>query len=252
MKNISLVQKSRPLNPVLLGRPVQVFETLASLLARRVAEQLQQTGHRSIALVLQDAHFAPARHTGHADIERLHIDLPRQTVQALMAQRYGFDCQVSDLSDAETAISATELRITHSLHEAITRAVQHTLPDTAPTSAPQHWQWHTQIQVGSLPPHALVVGLTTAASAALEQVVAQQRKPVRTTASSSEPLMIDLQALLVQKTITAADMQQLRVGSILPIALDRAKVSLNGQVMLSASIAEHQGTLHLTAFETLE
>lgn len=252
MKNISLVQKSRPLDPVLLGRPVQVFEALASLLARRVSEQLQQTGHRSIALTLQDAHFAPAKHTGHADIERLHIDLSRQTVQALMAQRYGFDCQASDLTDGAKAVSATELRITHSLHEAIARAVQQTLLAPSPTPGAQHWQWQAQIQVGDLPPQALVIGLTTAASTALEQLVAQQRKPLRTTAASSEPLMIDLQALLVQKTITAADMQQLRVGSILPIALDRAKVSLNGQMMLSASIAEHQGTLHLTAFETLE
>ena len=252
MKNISLVQKSRPLDPVLLGRPVQVFEALASLLGQRVSEQLQQTGHRSIALAVRDAHFTPAQRKDATDAERLRIDLSRHTVQALMAQRYGFTCQASDLTDRAAAVSATELRIARSLHDAIERAVQHTLPNTDATAAPQRWQWQAQLQVGDLPPQMLSIGLTATASASLEQCVAQQRKPLRATPTSTEPLMVELQALLVQKTITAAEMQQLRVGSVLPIALDRAKVSLNGQVMLSASVAEHQGTLHLTAFETLE
>ena len=251
MKNISLVQKSRPLDPVLLGRPVQVFEALAILLARCVAEQLQLTGHRSLDLTIQDAHFSPAKQAGPTEIANLDIGLARHTVQALMAQRYGFDSQPGDLSD-NTTVSATELRITRSLHDAIANAVKLTLPAATPHATTQAWQWQAQIQVGLLPPQMLHIGLTAAASAGLEQCVAQQRQPLRATPPSSEPLMVELQALLVQKTITAADMQQLRVGSVLPIALDRAKVALNGQVMLSASVAEHQGNLHLTAFENLE
>ena len=61
-----------------------------------------------------------------------------------------------------------------------------------------------------------------------------------------------MRALLLEKTVTAADIQQLHVGSVLPIHLERARVALNGQAMLTASVAEHQGKLHLTAFETLE
>lgn len=252
MKNISIVQKFRPLDPVLLGRPVQVFETLATLLARRVSEQLQQTGHRSIALAVQEAHFTPAKYPTHQETKDLRIDLARHTVQALMAQRYGFTCQANDLLDSEAAVNATELRITRSLHEAIERAVKQTLPEASCPAVSQHWQWQAQIRVGDLPPQPLCIALSTTASAGLEQLVTQQRKPLRATPPSTEPLVVKMQALLVQKTITAADIQQLRIGSVLPIALDRAKVSLNGQVMLSASVAEHQGTLHLTAFETLE
>lgn len=252
MKSISLVQKSRTLDPVLLGRPVQVFEALASLLGQRIAQQLQQTGHRSIALTVREAQFIPAPRKASNETEQLCIDLSRHTVQALMAQRYGFTCQSSDLTESTAAVSATELRIARSLHDAIERAVHHTLPSAEAATTPQPWQWQGQIQVGDLPPQMLSIGLTPATNASLEHLVAQHRKPLRATPASNEPLMVELQALLAQKTITAADMQQLRVGSMLPITLDRAKVLLNGQVMLSASVAEHQGTLHLTAFETLE
>jgi hypothetical protein len=39
---------------------------------------------------------------------------------------------------------------------------------------------------------------------------------------------------------------------VLPIALGTTTVLINGEALLAATVTEHQGKLHLTAFETLE
>ena len=59
-------------------------------------------------------------------------------------------------------------------------------------------------------------------------------------------------ARLLEKTVSTADVQTLRTGSVLPIALGATTVLLNGEALLAATVTEHQGKLHLTAFETLE
>ena len=253
MENISLVQKQRTVDPVLLGRPVQVFESIANTLAQQIAQHIQQTGHRRIALTVQEARFSPAATKSTSSAAVPSVTLTRQTVQALMAERYGFTAQPHDISSAGMPMSSTESRITHSVQSAIQNAVTHVLPSAAShTPSSQCWQWQASIQVGELPAQPLCIELHTQASASLEHCVAQQRRPVRTTPASTEPLLIELDAVLAHKKMTAADVQQLRVGSIVSITMERAKVSLNGQAMLSASVAEHQGTLHLTAFENLD
>lgn len=253
MKNISIVQKSRTLDPVLLGRPVQVFESIANTLAQQIAQHIQQTGHRRIALSVQEARFTPVTAKARESATAPVVTLARQTVQALMAERYGFTAQPHDVSATTTPMSSTESRITLSVQSAIQDALAQTLPSPPPcTTTHQMWQWQAAIQVGTLAAEPICIALGAQASASLEHLVAQQRRPVRATPPSAEPLLIELHAVLAQKNMTAAEVQQLRVGSIVSIPLERAKVSLNGQAMLSASVAEHQGTLHLTAFENLD
>ena len=252
MENISLVHKSRALDTVLLGRPVTVFDAIAHSLGQQITEHIQNTGHRRIALSMQEAQFNPARSAPQSAEPHAAITLSRQTVQDLMAERYGFSSPTRPALDTDCAISTTEARITSHLLQAIRSAVTQKLPEVAESTTTQLWQWQALIQVGSAPAQPLHIHLPATASASLERLVAQQRRPLRATPTSAEPLMIDLHAVLAHKHMTAADVQQLRVGSIVPIPMERAKVSLNGQAMLSASVAEHHGILHLTAFENLD
>lgn len=253
VKNISLVQKARTLDPVLLGRPVQVFESIANTLAQQITEHIQLTGHRRIALSVHGARFSPAAANTLGHTQAPQITLPRQTVQALMSERYGFSVQPQDGTDTDLTVSSTESRITHTIQNAIHSALALTLPNAATSAtASQQWDWEASIQVGTLPPQPIRIALHMQASASLEELVKQQRHPVRAIPTSTEPLLIELHAVLAHKNMTAAEVQQLRVGSVVPIAMERAKVSLNDQPMLSASVAEHHGTLHLTAFENLD
>lgn len=249
------MQKHRTLNPVLLGRPLPAFEAISQHLAQHVAEQMQRTGHRNITLSIGDAHFEPQQPVQQAPHAACEVQISRSSVQDWMTLRYGFT-QLADESHTQLLPpSATEKRITLHLQEAIAQAVALVLPhshDMASPAEQQLWRWSAQLRVGSQAPAALSILLTAAQSACLEAWVAQQRKPARSAMHTGQPLLIDLQALLLEKTVSAADIYQLRVGSVVPIALDRALVNLNGQPMLSASVAEHQGKLHLTAFETLE
>lgn len=243
-----------PLDHVLLGRPLQAFEAMALLLSQHVTENLQQSGHRCIALQVLEARLRPAVKDQSAD-PAMSVVLSRSTVQAHMAARYGFTADTCDQPLIDTPPSATELRIATALQAAIAQAVHHVFPpaqDAPATPGSQLWQWQAKIQIGNSPAHDLCVRLGTACSRQLELQVAQQRRPWRTASSAHLPLLVDLQALLLEKTVSAADIQALQVGSVLPISLARARIALNGQAMLTASVAEHQGKLHLTAFENLE
>lgn len=240
---------------MLLGRPLQAFEAISQQLARQVIEQIQKTGHRHISLAVDNAHFVPQHATQQGQRPTCEAHLSRYAVQAWMALRYGFTPQACDFQPTTTPISATETRIAQQIKDAMLQAVARALPATSGTQpAPnqQLWQWHADLSIGAQPTEAIHILLSSAHSACLEALVAQQRKPTRSSLPQSQPLHVDLQALLLEKTVSAADISQLRIGSVVPIALDRALVTLNGQSMLSASVAEHQGKLHLTAFETLE
>ena len=236
----------------MLGRPVQVFASIANTLAQQVAMHIQQTGHRRVALTVSDACFSPA--SAPLPDPRARISLSRLTVQALMAERYGFAAAQLDASGADTPVSSTESRIALSVQAAIEDAINQTLAcnRTPKPSSSQPWQWEASIQVGTYPRQKLHITLPTSSSDCLEHLAAIQRAPIRATPASTEPLVIELHAVLAQKNMTAAQIQELRVGSTIAIAMERAQVCLNGQTMLSASVAEHQGKLHLTAFENLD
>lgn len=241
----------------MLGRPVQAFDQLAALLARRVEAHMQQTGHRPVAICIEHAHFSPLRAAAPV---QLHITLARTTVQAHMAARYGFT-QENATPEADTLpASPTEQRIGAALHEAVRTAALETLAPPAGlpagTSSASSWQWQAQIQVAGSAWQPLSMALDTACSLALEHLTQQQQRsrlaqtPLH--GKPAAPLHVSLSACLLEKTVSTAEIQALRPGSLLPIALGRTTVLVNGEALLSASVAEHQGKLHLTAFETLE
>lgn len=245
------MHKSKTLDPVLLGRPLAAFDALAALLSRHVSQQIQQSGHRSLSFVIQDAHFVPLRPAPGAAQDTTEASLSRDTVLQLMAQRYGFEHEQGQAP----AITRTEERIASALQTAVVDALQAILNkagDVTASASTQRWSWQAQIQVGEHAPQPLRLELSSAHSAQLELLVQRIRPQPRHSEHKTEPLQVELSALLLEKTVTAADIQNLRVGSVLPISLERARVTLNGQAMLTASVAEHQGKLHLTAFENLE
>lgn len=226
-------------------------------------QSLQQTGHRTIAIQVTNARLLPAPVDA---ASALQVQLSRANVQAHMAARYGFELDdaavpteaaPSGLSPSGLPPSATERRIAGTLEAAVAKAAEQTLQeltqDTPPVKASaQNWQWQADLQIGQQAAQPMRVLLGSAHSASLERYARSQRRTGQHSAQPASPLLISLQAQLVEKTVSAAEIQQLRLGSVLPITLDRARVTLNGEPMLSASVAEHHGKLHLTAFETLE
>ena len=252
------MQNIKTLNPVLLGRPVQAFDQLAADLAQHVQAQLHGTGHRPIAIQIAHAHFTPL--PGVAP-QALQIELQRATVLAHMAARYGFTAD-GQADAPDTPPSSTERRIGQALQDAVLRAVAAlcvqagTALDSPPSTSASAWQWQARIQVGDSDWQPLHITLDADASRTLEHYALQLRRTQRTAppgaAKPAAPLQVELTARLLEKTVSTADIQALRRGSVLPIALGRTTVLLNGEALLTASVAEHHGKLHLTAFETLE
>lgn len=221
-------------------------------------QSLQQTGHRTIAIQVTNARLLPAPVDA---ASALQVQLSRANVQAHMAARYGFELDdaavPTEAAPSGLPPSATERRIAGTLEAAVAKAAEQTLQeltqDTPPVKASaQNWQWQADLQIGQQAAQPMRVLLGSAHSASLERYARSQRRTGQHSAQPASPLLISLQAQLVEKTVSAAEIQQLRLGSVLPITLDRARVTLNGEPMLSASVAEHHGKLHLTAFETLE
>jgi hypothetical protein len=161
--------------------------------------------------------------------------LQRATVLAHMAARYGFTAD-GQADAPDTPPSSTERRIGQALQDAVLRAVAALCAqadaalDSPPSTSASAWQWQARIQVGDSDWQPLHITLDADASRTLEHYALR----------------------LLEKTVSTADIQALRRGSVLPIALGRTTVLLNGEALLTASVAEHHGKLHLTAFETLE
>lgn len=243
----------------MLGRPLQAFDHVAAQVANAVLEQLQHSGFRPVAMRLEDAQFSPLRANSDEGDAGLQAHIARASVQAHMAARYGFAADADASSSDALPPSATEMRITAALQAAVCEGVQTALALPHEVPSPLHsqrWQWTAQLHIGAQPPSPLQVELDVLHSHYLEARVARFRHEVLHTRSApacaAPALHITLVARLTEKEFSAADIQALQLGSVLPISLGRATVLLNDEAMLSASVAEHQGKLHLTAFETLE
>ena len=235
----------------MLGRPLQAFSQLAAQIGQAIVLHLQKQGHRHIPIEVCGAKITPQTQASDA----LHIDLPRPVVLAHMEARYGFQGSQPQM-EGNAPVSTTEKRIQAALIEAVRAAVMSALPLS--THQPHHvqcWKWEGYVRIGGAEPSLLSIAMDKATSHQVNACIAQTSQPVapkNATAAPLAPLPIQLVAQLAEKSITAADVQALQPGTVLPITLERTVVLLNNAPMLSASVAEHQGKLHLTAFETLE
>ena len=240
---------------------MQAFDQLALLLAQQVQAALQRTGHRQVNLHIAQTQFLPQRSPAPAPA-RMQVQLERATVLAHMAARYGFTAEPLPQGVEAPPVSSTEQRIHAALDAAVCAAAQALCAQAQaalqqpPATTASAWQWQARIRIGDGDWQPLLLTLDADSSRTLEHYALQLRRAQRpaaaTQAKPAVPLHVDVTACLLEKTVSTADIQALRPGSVLPIALGRATVLLNGQALLSAAVAEHQGKLHLTAFETLE
>jgi flagellar motor switch protein FliM len=74
--------------------------------------------------------------------------------------------------------------------------------------------------------------------------------------SAAEPLVtrlqVKLEGRLVSKEITLANLFDLQIGDVIPVAVGRADVLLDESRLFTAAVAEHKGKLCLTSFEDAE
>lgn len=243
----------------MLGRPLPLFDHVAQQLAHQVTQRLQHSGHRSVHIVLTQAHWHPLRPSQHAgDTTAV---LARASVLAFMQARYGFNTD-ADIDQDLSTISTTEQRIAANAQAWVVQALDEVLPTKAIHDAPathghaQLWQWQALLDIDHRGPHPISLTLDAGHSHALEQYIHTLREEQQgqhpTAPPATAPLHVQVVARVMEKTVAAADIYNLHPGSIVPIALGRATVLLNDSAMLTASVAEHQGKLHLTAFENLE
>lgn len=258
----------KPVDHLLLGRPLRVIEAAAADVARAVGNCLGRGGRQKIKALVSHAALMP-RPSGTAP-KGIDVALDRHTVLALMATRYGLS---TDELAGPSGISATEQRIWTQIRNALAQAVEETISklcegtglearSTGPAAPSDQegqvcWEWQAQVSIQDGEARPLTIGLDRAWSRRLEQRLAARRTPTagdgaaRTTASEAA-LQVDLTAQLLERTMSAADLHDLRPGTVIPVVMGRAVALLNGVPMLTATVAEHQGKLQLTAFETLE
>ena len=251
------------IDPLLLGRPLRALESIAAELAGAVEHSIAGSGRREIVVLVTQPRLLPA--PPRSEPAGLAVTLERQSVLDYMALRHG----LAATEAAAPAATATERRLGGRLRDSLARATEDTLMELAPAAATQaedaaplragetRWAWRAQLALGDGAPHALEIVLDTLCSRRLERAIAARRPQAgRGSESRAEPaeavLQMALSARLVEMTITAADLQALKPGTVLPIVMGRAVTLINGAPLLRATVAEQQGKLHLTAFDTLD
>lgn len=251
---------------LLLGRPLRELDAIAAEIGIAIECAVGADGHREVPVATELSRFEPA--AGAAEFKGVSVQVGRETVLDYMALRHGFVAPHADVLPPPTA---TERRIAQRLREIVSRAVEEALARSRQADAPgraessamarrpgeMHWVWRASMAIGASPARPLTVALDTAASRMLEREAAQRRARASNSGeAAAEPaqavLQMDLSARLVEMTVSAAALHNLKPGATLPITLGRAVALINGAPLLKAAVAEHQGKLHLTAFETLE
>jgi len=212
--------------------------------------------------------------------------LPRPVVLGVMALRFGTEARPTAAASTptgslsnDTALppeTATEWRcrqmlsrlLLDCLHESLqgTRAGSAPQADTAlpptlsgqsqPPFAPGCWLLQLRLSEARL---GLDSELTLALDAPRMDALLRRLAPPRPASSATacpgtdlpQRLQLRLQARLLERAMLLGEVLDLRPGQVLPVRIQHTDVLVDGARLFTASVAEHQGKLCLTAFEDL-
>jgi flagellar motor switch protein FliM len=275
------------LDPCLLGRPVHLLPRFAASLAQELgAAMLSPAWRRNwAAFRIESVAFGRApeapglRWLGVAGAQgTLAVAFERRLLLGLLMCRYGRrGAAVLPAHDlAGERVTATEERLavvlTQQIAEVLSARVSAALVaagladavpasgpgPAAPVAAPGKAAWticvvlrpaqsDQQVTFWMAPDSALMAAI-------LQGLLSDSGRP--RAPAAREPLVSTLQvrldACLVSKEIVLANLFELKVGDVIPVAVGRADVLLDESRLFTAAVAEHKGKLCLTSFEDTE
>jgi flagellar motor switch protein FliM len=274
------------LDPCLLGRPVHLLPRFA----RRLGEDLSAAMAAPVArrywgsFQLEAIEFARApqlatRWLGlDTEYGAVAVAFERELLLALLDCRYGRPgaAAAPARDPAAERVTATEERLTVTLTgqladalaariganlNAVGLAAAAAAALAAPgvVSAPASSAWTIQIALREPQSGArgqLWIALDAAVMADILRGLQPEKPRPHAARPAGEPLATRLQVRLdgrlVSKEITLAQLFELRVGDVIPVAVGRAEVLLDDSRLFTAAVAEHKGKLCLTSFEDAE
>lgn len=265
------------LDPRLLGRPVHLLPRLALQLQPDFLDLRKAAGRRHWAAVeLVNAVFRPigdedSSATSFACVHgTVAFGIERALLLSVLHQRYRRrGAPPETLPDPSTLrISATEERLERALGQQLAAVLARRVavnlgesqPDALPqvccaASAPAGWCVEFVLrEKASGQSGRCKLELDDSMLAACLRGL-QSPRPSRIT-SPPQPLGLTLQmqldALLARRSLTLEQLFSLQVGDLIPVRFGRAEVRLADAPLLSAAVAQDDGTLCLTSFELLD
>jgi flagellar motor switch protein FliM len=260
------------LDPRTLGRPVQLLPLFTEKLRAALADLLRQHNRRyrahyevgAVSLVPGAPATQPARWLASETAEgRMSCLLERSLVLSLMSHRYGG----APAADADTPLTATEERLHALLCRQVLGCVQQALGVASVDHTLEHGggtvlaagSWVAQADIrepGQSLACTLHIGLDGDCIDRLLRRLADSQTPraPRPRQAALQPLArrldVKLQARLLEQTVTLGELLDLRPGDVVPVRpnLKATQVLVDGSCLFTASVAEHQGKLCLTAF----
>ncbi|MGN6826389.1 FliM/FliN family flagellar motor C-terminal domain-containing protein [Paucibacter sp. M5-1] len=264
----------QPLDPRTLGRPVHLLPRFAEQLGEALGELFlghnrryraqYEIGAISIKPVGPEA-VAGRWMVGEAAHGRVACLAERALVLNLMAHRYGNAGAGSSEPPAETATEERMLSwlCLQSLQCALRLigepADAAATPTLQPSLQPQlsAGSWFIQISV-----RELGQGLQSQLLLALDPLYigkllkrlgqTQPQPPKADTQQLAKQLKLKLEARLLEQTLPLGELLDLRPGDLIPVRLKSTDVLVDGALLFTASVAEHQGKLCLTSFVDAE
>lgn len=269
--------------PTLLGRPFPLLSTLTPLMESKLANFIRHEinqRYRANFILHTLHHGLPSNHNPHWTWHRngestFGIGIERPLLLRILDYRYttrhGI---VSNARDASPLpVTQTELRLSRLLGEQITRCLlscidhlectdpphhaSHDAVDTLPFPPSTSLEWEIRVEIGERGRDETQSLYIVLDRMALERVFKSrsghphnaQRLSHSSPLSLADQLNVHLRAQLVEKKLTLGDLADLKVGTILPIALQaRANICIGPLRAFSALITEDHGKLCATSF----
>ncbi|WP_349744265.1 FliM/FliN family flagellar motor C-terminal domain-containing protein [Roseateles cavernae] len=264
----------QPLDPRTLGRPVHLLPRFAEQLGEALGELFlghnrryraqYEIGAISIKPMGPEA-VAGRWMVGEAEHGRVACLAERALVLNLMAHRYGNAGAGSSEPPAETATEERMLSwlCLQSLQCALRLigepAETVAAPALQPSLQPQlsAGSWFIQITVRELGQglqSQLLLALDPLYIGKLLKRLGQTlpQPPRADTQQLAKQLKLKLEARLLEQTLPLGELLDLRPGDLIPVRLKSTDVLVDGALLFTASVAEHQGKLCLTSFVDAE
>lgn len=265
----------QPLDPRTLGRPVHLLPRFAEQLGEALGELFlghnrryraqYEIGAISIKPVGPEA-ITGRWMVGEAEHGRVACLAERTLVLNLMAHRYG-NAGANASNNEPPAETATEERMLSWLSLQSLQCALRLIGEPAvepalqlqPSLQPQlsAGSWFIQITV-----RELGQGLQSQLLLALDPLYvgkllkrlgqALPQPPRADTQQLAKQLKLKLEARLLEQTLPLGELLDLRPGDLIPVRLKTTDVLVDGALLFTASVAEHQGKLCLTSFVDAE
>lgn len=270
------------LDPSTLGRPVHLLERFSASLRSDLSTLLQQGLNRRYRAGFEIERLTLQRCVRPATERRwlaygsahglLHASFDRSLLLAVLSYRYGLPV-IPEPNDAETPETHSEERLAQQLSGVwLARLVRRIELGLAPAEVPADAEPGLSAAGDAAPPpgawiaeialHDRSSGLrglcTLALSASWMTHLLERLAPRQTTVAppSAQPfpaqLQLRLQARLLRREMSLGELLELRVGDVIPVSMGATEVAIDDSCLFTATVAEHQGKLCLTAFEDLE